>query len=138
MWGKLKMKSTLADKNRLRCKLVNTFLMRHNKWQALGPRRRATGNGQRAAASYEQTSDRDRDRVGQGRGRERGGKRETLTHFRPLFALFARLLLKCFAVAYINQSGKTKRLPQAAQQQQQHWQRQREWQRQVQTLAGRT
>lgn len=38
MWhvGQLKMKSTLADKNRLRCKLVNTFLMRHNKWQTLG------------------------------------------------------------------------------------------------------
>lgn len=76
MWGKLKMKSTLADKNRLRCKLVNTFLMRHNKWQALGPRRRATGNGQRAAASYEQTSDRDRDRVGQGKGREGEGGTE--------------------------------------------------------------
>lgn len=58
---------------------------------------------------------------------ERGERqKETLTHFRPLFALFARLLLKCFAVAYINQSGKTKRLPQAAQQQQQHWQRQRQ------------
>lgn len=129
MWGKLKMKSTLADKNRLRCKLVNTFLMRHNKWQALGPRRRATGSGQRAAASYEQTSDRDRDRVSVEEREREGGKRqrETLTHFRPLFALFARLLLKCFAVAYINQSGKTKRLPQAAQQQQ-HWQRRREGQ----------
>lgn len=46
LWGKLKMKSTLADKNRLRCKLVNTFLMRHNKWQALSP-----GGGQRAAGS---------------------------------------------------------------------------------------
>lgn len=88
------MKSTLADKNRLRCKLVNTFLMRHNKWQALGPRRRATGSGQRAAASYEQTSDRDRDRVSVGQVREReresGRERETLTQFRPLFALFAR------------------------------------------------
>lgn len=30
------MKSTPADKNLLLCKLVNTFLMRHNKWQADG------------------------------------------------------------------------------------------------------
>lgn len=66
------------------------------------------GRGRRTVASYEQTSDRDRDRLSE---REREWQTDTLS---AAFCVVCPLLLKCFAVAYINQSGKTKRLPQAA------------------------
>lgn len=97
--GQLKMKSTLADKNRLRCKLVNTFLMRHNKWQTLGQAKlagRAMGQGQgKLWANF------------------------WLTHSHTHWHTFGHscclpLLLKCCCRCLHKSKRKTKRQPQAA------------------------
>lgn len=88
--------------------------MRHNKWQAwrLASRRAAgLGGGEglwqvmsKLLTETEIDCVRERQRV-------REWQTDTLS---AAFCVVCPLLLKCFAVAYINQSGKTKRLPQAA------------------------
>lgn len=84
--------------------------MRHNKWQAwrLASRRAAgLGGGEGLwQVMSKLLTETEIDCV-----REREWQTDTLS---AAFCVVCPLLLKCFAVAYINQSGKTKRLPQAA------------------------